>query len=346
MPRVVFFQVGNQRASCALKLVTLPGSETFVMKLPCNPAGRRQRPEAFSGKQVPGFTLVELLVVMVIVLIVVGLALPAVQAIREASRTVTCNNNLRQLGLAGHSFESAHRAFPRSSPNHKLSILAHLLPYIEQESLFAGLDVTRTSWDVPNNGFRRVVVPAFLCPSDTAGLEPATFAPTNYVGNSGIGYQAAGFNGVFGPGLYGIRFSDIEDGASNTSMISESLVAGHDHYLRWIFRSPRFAGPGQLEAFAEYCRGNRYYAPDVDRESRCHCWMDPSNNVSHYNHVIEPGYPSCTNDGSVTAGCFPANSFHPGGVNAVFVDGHVEFVAASIDIRVWRSMGSRNSIDQ
>ncbi len=109
-----------------------------------------------------GFTLVELLVVIAIIGILVGLLLPAVQAAREAARRMQCSNNLKQLGLAVHNFESAYKKFPPSQlavtgtvPNIDeinfpyVGHLVFLMPYLEQSAnLSAILDPHRS--DRPN----------------------------------------------------------------------------------------------------------------------------------------------------------------------------------------------------
>ena len=92
------------------------------------------------------FTLVELLVVIAIIGILVGLLLPAVQAAREAARRMQCSNNLKQLGLAVHNFESARRQLPTSlrppsnlassGEQSRVSVLTDLLPYLEQTAVF------------------------------------------------------------------------------------------------------------------------------------------------------------------------------------------------------------------
>jgi len=93
-----------------------------------------------------GFTLVELLVVIAIIGILVGLLLPAVQAAREAARRMQCSNNVKQLGLAVHNFESAYKKLPSSGQcgstgNTSTAYTIHsvptqLLPYIEQQTLY------------------------------------------------------------------------------------------------------------------------------------------------------------------------------------------------------------------
>ena len=151
----------------------------------------------------PAFTLVELLVVIAIIGILVGLLLPAVQAAREAARRMQCSNNLKQLGLAFHNYESATKSFPinyatrgklgfpNNGPgiaNSGRSWLQMVLPYIEQTPLYNNIDFTvglqpKSSAPTTPVGRNRLaaatVIPTFLCPSDDSnegGILPSRSA--------------------------------------------------------------------------------------------------------------------------------------------------------------------------
>jgi prepilin-type N-terminal cleavage/methylation domain-containing protein/prepilin-type processing-associated H-X9-DG protein len=146
-----------------------------------------------------GFTLIELLVVIAIIGVLVSLLLPAVQSAREAARRAQCTNNLKQIGLAVHNFESANSKFPDGAgpvptatgvgPYIRSSVQALILPYLEQSSLYGTFNFTL---DVNNTGenetARCQLVNAFVCPSDASQTRMP--GSTVFAGSTGqIGYS-------------------------------------------------------------------------------------------------------------------------------------------------------------
>jgi prepilin-type N-terminal cleavage/methylation domain-containing protein len=156
-----------------------------------------------------GFTLVELLVVIAIIGILVGLLLPAVQAAREAARRMQCTNNLKQLGLSLHTYESAFKKFPpgrmtpyfgnfagsRTSPcwTGAVSIHTHVLPYLELGNAYNQVDFAQTRVRVPplgppncprNEPIYNTRIPLFICPSE--GKDPGTVPVNSYRYNYGV----------------------------------------------------------------------------------------------------------------------------------------------------------------
>lgn len=119
-----------------------------------------------------GFTLVELLVVIAIIGILVGLLLPAVQAAREAARRMQCSNNVRQLGIAMHNFESAYRTLPSGWISNGTSGApgwgwgAKLLPFMESNNLYGNINLDAEIDADAHQAVRETVVTTFVCPSD------------------------------------------------------------------------------------------------------------------------------------------------------------------------------------
>src|SRR3989442_10000908 len=130
-----------------------------------------------------GFTLIELLVVIAIIAVLIALLLPAVQMAREAARRTQCRNNLKQIGLALHNYESTYRVFPGAMNSWfwqqpggvnriwgRHTVHSAILPFMEQEGLYNainfGRSVTLHDRDPANITMRIIRLEAFLCPSD------------------------------------------------------------------------------------------------------------------------------------------------------------------------------------
>ncbi|NBV46363.1 MAG: DUF1559 domain-containing protein [Planctomycetia bacterium] len=176
-----------------------------------------------------GFTLVELLVVIAIIGTLVGLLLPAVQAAREAARRSSCQNNLKQIGLALHNFESSRKFFPPARvdaapgypvvefniPAPTTGAIQHgpglfILPYIELTSLYNAYDLKQTWSATANAAVIRTQVASFICPStpdsdrlDTGNAPGSTLAPKWSA--AALDYSLAnGVNGKLGLAPYNL----------------------------------------------------------------------------------------------------------------------------------------------
>lgn len=194
-----------------------------------------------------GFTLIELLVVIAIIAVLIALLLPAVQQAREAARRAQCKNNLRQLGLALHNYESTFSTLPGLTGSSSFSVQARLLPYLEQSNLQGLIDfqqplMTGVSFNPSLNPLfvvpARTIVPVFLCPSDATspifnsviGVPPTatTFAGLNYMISTGSATGTNYDDRVTTDGMAwensACRFRDVTDGMSNTVFMAETLM--------------------------------------------------------------------------------------------------------------------------
>lgn len=285
------------------------------------------------------FTLVEVLVVVGIVAALVGLLLPAVQGVREASRRTACMNNLRQVATGLHLFHDANRGLPTGyASGHDAAgndtgpgwgWAAHLLPHVDEAALFSRIDLKSPVESAGASAVRATTVATFLCPTD--GVTPAAFpvgprdrsgtlttttcevAPANYVASFGVGEPGIDGDGLFFRGSH-VRFTEITDGLGRTLMVGE--------------RSFRHAESTWVGAVT-----------GANQASMPGCPLGVQvNNASNFvlGHTGEsyagPAGPTEINNFS---------SPHVGGCVFAFGDGHTAFLGAGIDYATYKALSTR-----
>jgi prepilin-type N-terminal cleavage/methylation domain-containing protein/prepilin-type processing-associated H-X9-DG protein len=325
------------------------------------------------------FTLVELLVVIAIIGILVALLLPAVQAAREASRRSSCQNNLKQLGIALQSYHGVHGQFPSNShwwsgtftiecnatvttvtilPQEKQgSMLLKLMPYIEEADIYDRIDFDDEQGVIhqfDQAEFRSAYLGVLRCPSDTFpplsdipefndfGQPMAPHATTNYA--SSIGSQKT-FNETTCPEPKGDEFNTGDD-VSDASVCVHTAkkTSGIFARLNWAASIPEITdGTSKTIAMGEVL-------PDCNLEFIRFGWWDSQ---AFYVATGPPiNFDSCRQvpwgQGPQDCGTY-ANwntsagfkSRHPGGAQFVMADGSVHFISENIDYHNYQRLGDR-----
>jgi len=300
-------------------------------------------------REAHGFTLVELLVVIAIIGILIAPLLPAVQAAREAARRSQCTNNLKQISLAVHNYADLYKAFPTGEWDCCWGTwLVSLLPFIEQRALAEKyIDAGRYGGLTYGSGGNTTVttkqIPTYTCPSDTNTANSATFGGVtfhNYLANhgnttvargtyQGVNFLGAPFIAVFlgdswlsgssitaaEKGRTVVPFASVTDGLSNTLLFSESVQGAN----------------GDLRGFAWWGGGSHFET-----------FLSPNSSQadSIWACVNSRPNPPCSTATTAVPESAAARSRHPGGVNCSMGDGSCRFMSDTIDMTIWRGLGT------
>ncbi|MFM2003937.1 MAG: hypothetical protein RI963_3363 [Planctomycetota bacterium] len=299
------------------------------------------------------FTVIEILVVMLIIGVLLSLLAVAVNGARERARSVTCQNHLKQLALAIQNYESVHQQLPVGNAK-GWSFHYQILTQLEVQGLWERLR-TEGQRDLDHCLKVKEVIPIFLCPSD--GETSLPLACTNYAGNAGVWPLTTGFNGAFvipqAVDIYKnspsrVTSGMISDGLSNTTLVSEIIHADGGSAVErsnWDTVRKYF----HINDFAHACqsvleRGEA--SVEGDRFARGYPWSAGDVGYTLHTHVTPPNAMSCNHNTVVLEAAIAPSSYHPGVVHAAFMDGSNRSIANEVDLQVFRSFGSRDSLDQ
>ena len=322
-----------------------------------------------NGRTRRGFTLIELLVVIAIIAVLIALLLPAVQAAREAARRMQCTNNLKQLGLAMHNYQSTTGGFPigrmgryykyvldsNGYNNSRRTWAFSILPYIEQANIGNAINFNLSFSVIQQTTVLRTKVNTYDCPSDpgNANLEDEGKASQRVKGNYGVCWGNMHYDQDQSPlATNGTRPNPYVTGpadpatyiaapfAPNVSNGPQNFVDGTSNTLLMAEVINPFSTTVNIDHRGDIYNDDRNCAMFMAYTTPNSTIPDqlPTTSASSYCSYPYMRNPPCRGDRVESFNA--ARSFHPGGVNAMLGDGSVRFFKNSINLGVWRALAT------
>ncbi len=301
-----------------------------------------------------GFTLVELLVVIAIIGLLIALLLPAVQAARGAARRMQCANNLKQIGVALHSYHSTHATFPpgnfaktagvcpgsSTASEDGANWMILILPYLEQTSLHAGYDMSLHNEAAENSQVREMSVDVYVCPCDlgTGELIVPGFGPAASWSHN-VAYMPGSYRGVSGR-------------SDGHTFLDWSLDTGYPRDWRGPLHTVGVMGltSERVADIRDGTSNTLFVGESTTRTSPQYrtLWaysyaFYSLSATTPQGRVLWGDYDRCRAEGG-EGHSLPCRrgwgSYHPGGMNFLLCDGSSRFVQEGIDVELFARLGT------
>ena len=271
-----------------------------------------------------GFTIVELLVVVVMIGMLLLLLMPAVQMAREVARRAQCRTHLMQLNTGVLAYEHAHRVLPpgvvnadgpiKNEPDgYHVSWFVQVLPFVDRENVYRTFDFREGVYAAANSTARAATISLFFCPTEQLTPKGGGGVSTNYAAchNDLETPIAADNHGVFFLNS-SLRSDEIEDGAAHTIFLGEKLRETGD--LGWASGTAATLRNMGATINAREAMAKRANA----------------------------GSGGATDSPTARTAVGSFSSMHPGGANFALGDGSVRFISESADLTVLQRLANRH----
>jgi hypothetical protein len=288
----------------------------------------------------PAYTLFQLLILLAFLLLLAGMLLPAVQKVREAAARTQSMNNLKQIGLACHNYESTYGRFPTGVDGKGFSGLVYILPFIEQDNVFKNTDLTTSPDDKGNAATRALRLPVYQSPLDPAEPPDPKAGPTSYFLVAGSKHDLDGNDGVFYKDS-ATRITDINDGTSNTLLAIESLRGDGGAGPVGVARRHVALKKEALKGLADTAGVKEFKAGKHVVGNRGSSWMDgrflqSTINLTRSFNDDKPDV-DCGGEGGLAG----PRSLREQGTIAGMCDGSVRMASGQTKLETWQALATR-----
>ena len=287
------------------------------------------------------FTLFHLLILLALFAIGLGLALPGAAKLREQAARAQSQNNMKQIALAAHNYHSSFNHFPAGLDANNFSAAAQLLPFLEQDNVFRGIDFKKSIDDKANADARKTVVKTFINPFDPVKSVSMDYGATNYLFCAGSNPDLKDNNGVFFKDSKINLATAIPDGTSNTLMAVEtlkgdSMVKAIDVHRQHVQLKKDALKQIKDETGVEDFKNDKNIAAD-----RCASWMD--------GRFLQGTFTATRslNDSRPDVNCGGLGGLSGARglgkvVNVALCDGSVRQVNMNMKLETWKILAGRN----